>query len=278
MTPTNQPSSFIQHSDLAAIAATYSARLGELTYRHVREIMTRDDDINETIHKIMQGPPPPSLGAPSHRHHNTTTPHNNYHNPASTHLAVRRLANRTSPHHRNGDHPHISTSALSSSVTSQHLTPPVRSGNSHNGQDSVSDCGTTTSGSDRSASLSSTAPIVTATPSRSPSPVISLTEPPELVTESGPSDIAAHSNQPTTPVPPPPPPATLFASINQTYEKHKLIERQRYCQHIRYRYEAVERRSDTAFEDAEMKGLDGELKSQVSWAETKLEEILTNTR
>ena len=276
MTPTNQPSSFIQHSDLAAIAATYSARLGELTYRHVREIMTRDDDINETIHKIMQGPPPPSLGAPSLRHHNTPTPPNNSNSPASTHPAVRRSANRTSPHLRNGDHPHISTSALSSSVSSQHLTPPLMSGNSHNGQDHVSDCGTTASGSDRRSSLSSTAPLVTATPSRSPSPVISVTEPPDLVKELGPNDIAAHSNQPMTTVPPPP--ATLFASINQTYENRKFIERQRYCPHIRYRYEAVDRRSDAAFEDAEMKGLDGELKSQVSWAETKLEEILTNTR
>jgi hypothetical protein len=277
MTPTNQPSSFIQHSDLAAIAATYSARLGELTYRHVREIMIRDDDINETIHKIMQGPPPPSLGAPSHRNHNTITPHINSHSPASTHLAVRRSANRASPHLRNGDHPHISTSALSSSVSSQHLTPPLTSSNSHNGQDHVSDCGTTASGSDRPSSLSSTAPLVTATPSRSPSPVISLTEPPHLVTELGSADIAAYSNQITTTVPPPGP-ATLFATIHQTYENRKLIERQRYCQHIRYRYEAVERRSDTAFEDAEMKGLDGELESQVSWAETKLEEILTNTR
>jgi hypothetical protein len=273
MTPTNQPSSFIQNSDLAAIAATYSARLGELTYRHVREIMIRDDDINETIDKIMQGPPPPSLGAPSHRNHNTTTPPNNSHSPASTHLAVRGSANRTSPHLRNGDHPHFSTSAQSSSVASQHLTPPLTSSNSHNGQDHVSDCGTTTSGSDRPTSLSSTAPLVTATPSRSPSPVC---EPPDLVMEPGPNDTAAHSNQPTTTVPPPP--ATLFASINQTYENRKLIERRRYCQHIRYRYEAVERRSDPAFEDAEMKGLDGELKSQVSWAETKLEEILTNTR
>jgi hypothetical protein len=261
MTLTNQPSSFIQHSDLAAIAGTYSARLGELIYRHVREMMTRDDDINETIHKIMQGPPPPSLGAPSHRNHNTTTPPNNFPSPANPR-----------PHLRNACPPHISTSAMYSSVSPQHLTPR----NSHNGQDQVSDCGTTTSESDRPSSLSSTAPLVTATPSRSPSPVISLTEPPDSVTEPGPNDSAAHSNQATTTVPPPP--ATLLAAINQTYEKRKFIERRRYCQHIRYRYEAVDRRSDTVFEDAELKGLDGELKSQVTWAETKLEEILTNTR
>ena len=58
----------------------------------------------------------------------------------------------------------------------------------------------------------------------------------------------------------------------------KVIERRGYCQHIRYRSKAVDQRSDTAIDDVEMKGLNGELKTQLTLAETKQEEILTNAR
>ena len=261
MSPTNQPSNFILHSDLATIASTYSARLLELIYRHIRQMMPKDDDINNTIDKIMKDPPP-TLGAPSP--HTATEPTNT--NATS---GARHSADRTSRHVGNGG----STLAVSSGVSSQYLSPPSFSGNSHNPQDHTSNNGTTTSESDRPSSPSSTDGLVSTTPSTSSSPVIAPSEPRNLATEIGTGDNAARSNQATISHP-----ATLFDAVSQTYKKRKDIERRRYCQHIRYRYEQVDRRLDTTFEDAELKGLDGELNSQVAWAETKLEEMLTDTR
>src|SRR5947207_2070960 len=45
-------------SRATALGSTYSARTTELIYRHIRKSLQYDDDINQTIEKIMQQRPP----------------------------------------------------------------------------------------------------------------------------------------------------------------------------------------------------------------------------
>lgn len=266
MAPTNQASSFMAYSDLSAIAATYSARLVEVIYRHLRKKMKKDDDINHTVHEIMLGPPP-ALGSPSQPTNETAKKDANGHEsgvlPASG-------SERAPPDPRDAQ-PNTTAVAVSSGSSPQHLCP---SNNYVSQSRATSNCS-----SDRPSSLSSTAPLASAPPSSyNSSPVIPPTESPEIVTELAALDIGTPSSHRTASLRPPNShkPTTLFNAIQETYEKRKVLERRRYCKHIRYQYETTGR--PTVFEDAEIKALDDDLKSQVTLAETKLEEILANAR
>ena len=239
---------FLQHSDLPALGATYTARTTELIYRHLRKLMESDDDINVSIKKIMAdthlgvGPlngaiplndlPPSPLQSPSGQASPGT------------------ISNTVCPTVSN------STTPIVSSAASTTPTRPVNSQNLGTSPHSyLTPC--PFGSSPRPSSSGSSTPLI----QRSGSPNTVTPGPP-------------NNSPPGTPGVP----ATLFDQIKKWYDKRKTLEFQRYLQHVRYRFETrnQSQHNSCGFRDPEVVIAETWLDHFIGEAEAKLTEKLAN--